>query len=239
LHEGELLFNQRKLDEARVQYERAAALDPRYSTAWIYAGDCFYFQKNYAEAENRFRKGVEVEPLNSQGWRFLADALVAQEKIGPAEGALMSGIAAQPSQLPNWVKLNQLRTGSGFPLAPLNLVRKAKGELDTNTKTLNLSIDPSLKSLDPHTQPDAVPAGAGDPAGDRRQGRTRKGAPAPHRLPPRRLCVAHGAGGVREVRQRAARSVTRRSRPCRCWPGPISWKQRCAVAVQGIVAHRV
>lgn len=156
LHEGELLFNQRKLDEARVQYERAAALDPRYSTAWIYAGDCFYFQKNYAEAENRFRKGVEVEPLNSQGWRFLADALVAQEKIGLAEGALMSGIAAQPSQLPNWVKLNQLRTGSGFPLAPLNLVRKAKGELDTNTKTLNLSIDPSLKSLDPHTQPDAV-----------------------------------------------------------------------------------
>jgi tetratricopeptide (TPR) repeat protein len=40
----ESLFNQRKLDEARVQYERAAALDPRYSTAWIYAGD-FYFRK--------------------------------------------------------------------------------------------------------------------------------------------------------------------------------------------------
>lgn len=155
LHEGELLFNQNKLDEALAHYERAAALDPQYSLAWIYAGDCYYFQKKYAEAEQRFRKGVELEPLNSQGWRFLADALAAQDKPGPAEGALMSGIAAQPSQMPNWVKLNQLRTLSGFPLTPLNLVRKAKGTLDPATKTLNLTIDPSLKSLDPARQPDA------------------------------------------------------------------------------------
>lgn len=155
LHEGELLFNQRKLDEALVHYERAAALDPKYSQAWIYAGDCFYFQKKYAEAEQRFRKGVEAEPLNSQGWRFLADALVSQEKPGPAEGALMSGIAAQPSQMPNWIKLNQLRTMSGFPLSSLNLVRKAQGELDPATRTLHLQIDPSLKGLDPAKQPDA------------------------------------------------------------------------------------
>ncbi|NVM76790.1 tetratricopeptide (TPR) repeat protein [Duganella sp. SG902] len=155
LHEGELLFTQRKLDEALAHYERAAALDPNYSQAWIYAGDCYYFQKKFAEAEQRFRKGVEVEPLNSQGWRFLADALAAQGKPGPAEGALMGGIAAQPSQMPNWVKLNQLRTNSGFPLTPLNLVRKAKGQLDPATRTLNLTVDPSLKGADPARQPDA------------------------------------------------------------------------------------
>jgi tetratricopeptide (TPR) repeat protein len=155
LHEGELLFNQRKLDEALVHYERAAALDPKYSQAWIYAGDCYYFQKKYAEAEQRFRKGVEAEPLNSQGWRFLADALVSQDKPGPAEGALMSGIAAQPSQMPNWVKLNQLRTMSGFPLTSLNLTRKAQAKLDPVKRELNITIDPSLKSLDPAKQPDA------------------------------------------------------------------------------------
>ncbi|MYM22953.1 tetratricopeptide repeat protein [Duganella sp. FT135W] len=156
LHEGELLFTQRKLDEALAHYERAAALDPKYSVAWIYAGDCFYFQKKYAEAEQRFRKGVEAEPLNSQGWRFLADALVSQDKPGPAEGALMNGIAAQPSQMPNWVKLNQLRTNSGFPLTPLNLVRKAKGELDPVTRQLNITMDPSLNSPDGSKQPDGA-----------------------------------------------------------------------------------
>lgn len=148
LHQGELLFNQHKLDEALAQYERAAALDPLYSTAWIYAGDCYFVQKNYAEAEQRFRKGVEVEPLNSQGWRFLADALMGQGKPGPASGALMGGIAAQPSQLPNWVKLNQVRSMNGFPLTPLNLVRKARGEIDPATKTLNIALDPSLNSPD-------------------------------------------------------------------------------------------
>lgn len=155
LHQGELLFTQRKLDEALAHYERAAALDPKYSQAWIYAGDCYFFQKKYAEAEQRFRKGVEVEPLNAQGWRFLADALVSQGKPGPAEAALMGGIAAQPSQLPNWIKLNQLRTNSGFPLTSLSLVRKAKGELDPATRTLKLTIDPSLTSADPAKQPDA------------------------------------------------------------------------------------
>ena len=155
MHEGELMFTQRKLDEALAHYERAATLDPQYSQAWIYAGDCYYFQKKYAEAEQRFRKGVEVEPLNSQGWRFLADALMSQGKPGPAEGALMGGIAAQPSQMPNWVKLNQLRTNSGFPLTSLNLVRKAKGELDPAKHTINLTIDPSLKGTDPARQPDA------------------------------------------------------------------------------------
>ncbi|TFW27249.1 tetratricopeptide repeat protein [Duganella callida] len=124
LHEGEVLFSQQKLDEARAQYERAATLDPLYSAAWIYAGDCLFAQKKYAEAEQRFRKGVEVEPLNAQGWRFLADALALQGKPGPAEGALMNGIAAQPSQMPNWLKLNQLRSTSGFPLTPAHLARK-------------------------------------------------------------------------------------------------------------------
>ncbi|MRW90100.1 tetratricopeptide repeat protein [Duganella sp. FT80W] len=148
LHEGELLFNQRKLDEALVQYERAAALDPQFSTAWIYAGDCYFVQKKYAEAEQRFRKGVEVEPLNAQGWRFLADALMGQDKPGPASGALMGGIAAQPSQLPNWVKLNQIRTLSGFPLTPLNLTRKSRGELDPASKKINITVDPSLNTPD-------------------------------------------------------------------------------------------
>jgi len=156
LHEGELLFTQRKLDEALAHYERAAALDPQYSQAWIYAGDCYYFQKKYAEAEQRFRKGVEVEPLNSQGWRFLADALVSQGKPGPAEGALMGGIAAQPSQMPNWIKLNQLRTNSGFPLTSLNLVRKARGELDPASGKMQISIDSSINSPDLGKRPDGA-----------------------------------------------------------------------------------
>ncbi len=159
LREGEILFNARKLDEALVKYERAAQVDPKYSTAWIYAGDCFFFQQKWAEAEARFRKGVEAEPLNAQGWRFLADALIHQNKRDAAEAALVNGIAAQPSQLPNWERLAQLRGASGYPLTHLQLAPKAGGQagdrsfataLASWTKALSAAGDvtePSLQTM--------------------------------------------------------------------------------------------
>ncbi len=127
---GETAFAQNKLDVALAHYERAAAIDPAYSMAWVYAGDCYYAQKKYAEAETRYRKGVEIEPLNSQGWRYLSDALAFQGKRGAAEDALFEGIAAQPSQVPNWIKLAQLRDAAGYPVTPLKLVRKSWGSLN-------------------------------------------------------------------------------------------------------------
>lgn len=136
LHKGERLFAQKKLDEALAHYERAAALDPKWSVPWIYAGDCFYFRKDLAEAEIRFRKGVEIEPLNAQGWRFLADALQAQRKFSAAEDALINGIAAQPSQIPNWTRLAQLRETAGYPLTSLALVRYSSASIDENGKPL-------------------------------------------------------------------------------------------------------
>ena len=144
LHEGEVLFTSKKPDEALLKYERAAQIDPQYSTAWIYAGDCFFVQQKWAEAETRFRKGVEVEPLNAQGWRFLADALIRQDKRAAAEEALIGGIAAQPSQLPNWGRLAQMRDAAGYPLTRLQLVRKAKGGYDSSGKS-SVTLDPAFQ----------------------------------------------------------------------------------------------
>jgi tetratricopeptide (TPR) repeat protein len=156
LHEGEVLFTSKKPGEALIRYERAAQLDPQYSTAWIYAGDCFFVQQNWVEAEKRFRKGVEVEPLNAQGWRFLADALIRQDKRAAAEEALIGGIAAQPSQLPNWGRLAQMREAEGYPLTRLRLVRKARGEIDPASGKLNITIDPAIDSSDMSKQPDGM-----------------------------------------------------------------------------------
>jgi tetratricopeptide (TPR) repeat protein len=143
VQEGEVLFQAQKPDEARAKYEQAAQLDPLYSSAWIYAGDCYYVQKNWPEAEARFRKATEIEPLNSQAWRFLSDALAQQGKRPAAEAALLSGIAAQPSQQPNWEKLASLRAAANTPLTPLRLVRKASASLDpaTGKSTVNLDSD--------------------------------------------------------------------------------------------------
>jgi tetratricopeptide (TPR) repeat protein len=142
--EGEILFQSHHYTDALKKYEQAAQLDPLYSEAWVFAGDCFFMQKNWPEAELRFRKATEIEPLKAQAWRYLADALAAQGKKADAENALINSIAAQPSQLPSWEKLAQRRAASGLPMKSLHLTRKVQPSTDPATGKSTLTIDPEF-----------------------------------------------------------------------------------------------
>lgn len=126
MQEGEVLFHATQYAEALAKYDEAARLDPQYSTAQVYAGDCYFSQKKWPEAEERFRKAAEIEPLNGQAWRFLSDALSWQGKWSASEAALFNGVAAQPNQLPTWDKLASLRNKQGYPLTALHLQRKSR-----------------------------------------------------------------------------------------------------------------
>jgi tetratricopeptide (TPR) repeat protein len=140
--EGESLFQQKRYSEALVKYEAAAGLDPLYSLAWVFAGDCFYAQRQWPEAEQRFRKAAQLEPLNGQAWRYLSDALFEQGKHREAEQALFSAIAAHPSQLPNWEKLSMHMGASGLALKRFVFVRKAAIRVDKAGKpTIELQQD--------------------------------------------------------------------------------------------------
>lgn len=144
VQEGEVLFQSGKHTEALAKYEEAARLDPLYSGAWVYAGDCFYAQKNWPEAESRFRKATEIEPLNGQAWRFLSDALAWQGKWSASEDALLSGIAAQPNQLPTWDKLANARKKQGYPMVALGLKRKSSIKQDPADGKYTINLDPSF-----------------------------------------------------------------------------------------------
>lgn len=145
VQEGEVLYHGRKLDEARVKYEQAARMDPRYSSVLVFIGDTYYVQENMPEAEAWFRKAAELEPLNGQAWRFLSDALAKQGKRPAAEAALLSGIAAQPSQRPTWDKLASLRSAQGYPLTALQMKRKASAVMDPATGKFTINLDPALR----------------------------------------------------------------------------------------------
>jgi len=138
--EGEVLFVQKRYPEALAKYEQAAARDPLFSGAWVYAGDCFYSRQQWHEAEVRYRRATEIEPLNGQAWRFLSDALVKQGEQAQAHAALLGGIAAQPSQMPNWDKLETLLKHGGATLKPLSLVRRARMERDVATGKPTLQL---------------------------------------------------------------------------------------------------
>ncbi|MGV7211044.1 tetratricopeptide repeat protein [Oxalobacteraceae bacterium A2-2] len=154
--EGEALFQAGKYAEALVRFQRAAELDPAFSTAYVYAGDCYFAQKQYAPAEALFRKATEVEPLNGQAWRFLSDALALQGRMEAAQQALLNGIAAQPSQRPSWDKLAYLRKAAGKPLQPLQLVRKVRLKQDGDSGKYSMVLDASLADKDQASTPDSA-----------------------------------------------------------------------------------
>lgn len=124
---AEKLYAQQRYDEARLQYEHAAALDPLWSAPWVGAGDCYFGQKDWPHAEALFRRATEIEPRNAQAWRFLSDSLFWQNQRGPGEQALYSALAANPADRNSWGKLANARKHAQLPLASLHLQRGSSG----------------------------------------------------------------------------------------------------------------
>jgi tetratricopeptide (TPR) repeat protein len=156
MQEGEVLFQANKPDQALLKYEEAARLDPQYSSAVVYAGDCYFVQKKWPEAEERFRKAVEIEPLNGQAWRFLSDALSWQGRWDASETALFNGIAAQPNQLPTWDKLASLRNKQGYPLTALKLKRRSRVVLEPQSGKFTIQLDAEFTGKDNQQVPDGA-----------------------------------------------------------------------------------
>jgi Flp pilus assembly protein TadD len=73
-------------DEARAEYERAVALDPKMSEAWVNLG-LLLMETDPAAAVTALRKAVEQLPAQSRP-RFLLS--VAQERTGDLKGAAES-----------------------------------------------------------------------------------------------------------------------------------------------------
>jgi Flp pilus assembly protein TadD len=74
-------------DEARAEYERAIALDPKMPEAYLNLGILLLDKQEYAAAVVPLRKAVELLPAQSRPRSLLA---VAQERSGDPEGAARS-----------------------------------------------------------------------------------------------------------------------------------------------------
>src|ERR1700674_318150 len=74
-------------DEARAEYERAIALDPKMPEAYLNLGILLLDKQEYAAAVVPLRKAVELLPAQSRPRSLLA---VAQDRSGDQEGAARS-----------------------------------------------------------------------------------------------------------------------------------------------------
>lgn len=141
-------FAQGNYKEALAGYEAVQRADPRYSFAWVGAGNAYFVQKDWAAAEAQFRRATEIEPGNAQAWRFLGSALRAQGKFDASEAALLAAIAADPSQRPSWSMLAEVRARGQQALKPLALRRGARVEQGADGK-FTIDIEPQGEQKTP------------------------------------------------------------------------------------------
>lgn len=139
---AEQQFAKANYKEALAGYEAVMRADPKFSLAWIGAGNCYFFQKDLVPAERLFRRATEIEPRNAQAWRFLGSTLAQQGRLADAEAAMLSAVAADPSQRPSWTWLSGLRTQARAqaPLKPLGLRRGARVDQGADGK-FTVSVD--------------------------------------------------------------------------------------------------
>lgn len=151
MREAELLFQQRRFDEARAKYEAVMTLDPLSSSAWVGAGDCYFTQQDWPRAEAQYRRATGIEPRNAQAWRYLADALRKQGKTGPAGQALYAAIAASPADRNTWAHLASLRKQEQMPLKSLHLKRGSSVTVGADGK---YAVQVHQGDLPPNSPPD-------------------------------------------------------------------------------------
>jgi Flp pilus assembly protein TadD len=140
-------------DEARAEYERATAIDPKMSEAYLNLG-LLLTEKDPAAAAQAFRKAVDLLPAQSRPRLLLG---VAQERSGDFPGAANSFEGA--------VHLDPRDTDATLHLARLYLQLKRPADAESKFRTVLDAKPDSLEAagglaecLDAEQKPEAADA---------------------------------------------------------------------------------
>jgi tetratricopeptide (TPR) repeat protein len=84
------------LDFAKLQYEKALSLDPKYAEAINNLGTVFYGEKNYHKAENCYRKAIRYKPQTASFFSNLGTAYFADRKYKQGVKAYQEAFSLDP-----------------------------------------------------------------------------------------------------------------------------------------------
>jgi tetratricopeptide (TPR) repeat protein len=84
------------LDFAKLQYEKAVSLDPKYAEAINNLGTIYYGQKNYHKAESCYRKALRYKPQTASFYSNLGTAYFADHKYKQGVEAYQHAFSIDP-----------------------------------------------------------------------------------------------------------------------------------------------
>jgi tetratricopeptide (TPR) repeat protein len=83
-------------EEALAEFERAIAINPELTIAYLGAGEILTQQGDYAVAEQRYRKATEIEPANFDAQFGHGKVLQLLDRIAEAIRAYLRALAIRP-----------------------------------------------------------------------------------------------------------------------------------------------
>jgi Flp pilus assembly protein TadD len=108
---GKFLFDSERLDDARSEYERSAAVDPT-TDAYDRLGDIYLASLDRPRAGQAFRHALSVNPFDSHAHFGLGQVLEAEGRPGDALHEIESGLAMDPSNPAGKAAAIRLRSGT-------------------------------------------------------------------------------------------------------------------------------
>jgi Flp pilus assembly protein TadD len=93
---GKFLFNAGRLDDARIEYERSAAVDPT-TEACDRLGDIYVKWQDRKQAEQAFRRAIALNPFDNHAHFGLGQILEEVGRPGDALHEIESGLAMDPT----------------------------------------------------------------------------------------------------------------------------------------------
>jgi tetratricopeptide (TPR) repeat protein len=134
------LLNEQGLDMvALAEFERAIAINPRMTTAYMGIADIQQRQGNYAQAEVHFRRAAEIEPANFSAHYGQGLMLQLLDRIAEAVRAYLRALQLQPTDFDANLNLATAYLQLGEPAAGLIYAQRAVNlQADSGPARVNL-----------------------------------------------------------------------------------------------------
>lgn len=138
-HQAEAAFGRSDWTAAVQLYTQAAALDPAWYDAALYAGDTYFRLKNGTDAGIWFAKAIAIDPDRETAYRYWGDALFQTGDPLSSREKFVEAIVAEPYATPPFLELGQWAQRTGH-----QIVKPAITRPEFTTPDGVLKIDPEL-----------------------------------------------------------------------------------------------
>jgi tetratricopeptide (TPR) repeat protein len=114
--EAEIAFSKQDYKTAVGLYEDAAALDPAWYDASLFAGDMYFRMNDWGNAAIWFQKAIDIDPERDTAYRYWGDALYRSGNAAEARLKYEQAVVAQPYDKAPWLALQQWATVTRTPM---------------------------------------------------------------------------------------------------------------------------